>query len=859
MSNPGESRLKKHIPSTDHVGWTVRYPLFETPTRQELTDCRRLGAGEFACAHPGTHLYPDPFLRRKASESRFLLDTLVLVPGQSEESRGFAERVAAKVLHRYGDKLPVIPIAELAGGLHADRPLLLLGDADTHPLCAQIAKKYQIGLFCKDHPGTGAWGITTHWELEPGMPPRYQLTCDAKTEETAIRCFLTTAVKGEIESRLCWVHQISALPALPGLCGGFQQWIHGRHGWNPIFRDWFAVSARETSYREFFLNWFQKNFPKYLPYNAPLLDLGIDAIRYYQFTADPAALALFREMLAGYGDLLAEDAPDLYVSDLDFRLGTLCNYWNWVRYHPGVTEQECREVSVLLLGLTRMMVGYFENHWKDKPGPHNHQTFKARSMIQAWRFFGFYEGVPDREEWKAAADRIFTAIPHTAYKFRENATQYETFVPEHLLVWQEVTGVGRSREQRSSLVQGALRQWTVRDSFLLPVEYGDAYPIAHPVRPPQIFPWLSGDAREESRLLSLEAGPGCTFPFEFPTPIQSFQALPSVTAKAADLPQPETGWSRQSLDPSFVKNYGITGNAESLFDKLAWRSGWESDATYLAIEGIGRGNRAPFVGHAHHEANSILRMNLGGRIWLVNNGYGKQEGAGSAREAFNTRQIGPVDHNTLVIRNLEEACTVEPPAIALLLHHAQTPFPCSTTALENYGGVFWKRHLLIPHPHCLLVIDEVLPAPTVENSQTFELQWNILGKRLEARDARETARFEQNGAILVFDHFGTGLATWEESTISCWRNLIQSGQYPHTSSLPNHGIVRKVGGPSPEEPSMVFVSGFWLDGVVSKARWVATTRKLSLQMDRPFEREGTTASPLGTFHLPKSHLEIQLS
>lgn len=441
----------------------------------------------------------------------FPLDQLRIVHGGDVFSRELADALNERWREKYGAELRVLEAGDPAAALSSPGPKLFLGGGNLNPGSFEIARKYQLGVFSSEYPGEGGWGLTTYWELESGFSPCYILTCDEATREAALRSALEQIVAPYGELR--WAHQVRPGPDLPEEFRDFDVWA-SRFRLRPrlkSFAQWWS-GGRKRPYREVFREFFVRTeFPEGMPSSAQYLDIGLDAIRYYQSTGSEDALGLFREMLWGLSDYFNSENPQLYISDMDFRMGLICNYWNWVQHHLSITEAERITFDRVLLGAQRMVGGYYRMGWKNRPGTHNHQTFKARSLIMGWRYFKDRE-LSDVPSWKEEADLVFSRIDPAVFKHSENAGDYETFVPEHTLVWLEATNQPVPAEMKDSLAKFALREWAMRDNFFFPVDYGDNNPHLNPIRPFEVAPWVDGITLEQQTIQASEASSSGLFP-----------------------------------------------------------------------------------------------------------------------------------------------------------------------------------------------------------------------------------------------------------------------------------------------------------------------------------------------------------
>src|SRR5690606_19573913 len=124
--------------------------------------------------------------------------------------------------------------------------------------------------------------------------------------------------------------------------------------------------------------------------------------------------------LRGFWEYLQSDDPNIYISDMDFRLGQLCAAWSWAEFHPAITDEERRIFPRLLLGAMRMVHAYYLQNWSTRPLPpgvrHNHQTFKARCLLYGWRYFRQLQE-EDAAAWKRDADALFAGMDAARTKY----------------------------------------------------------------------------------------------------------------------------------------------------------------------------------------------------------------------------------------------------------------------------------------------------------------------------------------------------------------------------------------------------------------------------------------------------------
>lgn len=839
--------IRKHTSKENHIGWTQMTPggLFNALSDEELRDVGK-GKEAFGAAHPGVRLYPDPFFQSQHLAAAPNVKDLVVAFGYGGVARQTAEKLVDRVRSAIGAELNMIPADEVAGGLAAKSPLLLVGDSTCNTLSRSIMRRFQVGIFDAQFPGRGGWGITCHGDLEPGMSFRYVLSCDETTADDAVAAFIDGAVLAGDRQGLCWMHSVCPGARLTGRFPDFEGWLRNRIG---ELRSFDAVVKWEDSgykqpYHEVFVAVLTLDCPDGVISNGRMIDLGVEALRYYQQLGDSRGLDLFRSMLRGFRDYFASAAPAIYPSDLDFRLGSLIDCWNWAKWHPAVTTAELSEVPILLLGAMRLVHDYFVHRWKyrhldrradpNRRGEldfrHNHQTFPALTLVQGWRYFRRWE-LEEAEVWREDSDYIFGVIRPESFKYSENANSYERYAPEHYLTWLEASGRPIPDQFRDSLARFARRQWLMRDNEFRIIDYGDTRPgNLERSRPLPIAPWLSPSNPLHYDVLELERNTGGLFTPEIPAATQTFTGR--IMSDAENLPAASGCWDVMPIDPLFAREFKFTGEPNLQFDKVCLRNGWSEDALYIAVEGVGSGNG---ISHSHHEAAGILRLNCGGRIWMVSNGYGKQIGQKLAGQSFRERQIGPVDHNMLLIQRAADKTPLLPPVNALLVDRREGTVPILVTAVEGYGGCDWRRHVLVLGDRGVVIIDQLVAAEGGSLPEHVWLEWNLLGA-IEPTDGG--ARIEQGGVVADYHHFGSGVCQWAVNGSAEWYATLAANVYPHASNPLRKAIVRPAAAAFGAGTSEIrLATGLWLDGTVKSAVWDPAGGRLGLELG--FELAGT--------------------
>ena len=808
-------KIRKHIPRESYKSFTTCYPIFTNLTQQESAILENNPA-EFGQAFPQTRLFPDPFFEPPFPQKYFLQDAAIINEDDSE-TQETAQRLQQCLLQKHGVKIPI----QNSGNIIDRKPLILIGASHRNSHTLELHKTLQMSGFDRYFPGENGWGVMAFLGILQNAGPRYVIACNAENRDVAIDYFAQNAVDA---NELKWLHHVELDPALPPEYQDFDLWLRQyKHTLEPVTNAWLD-SDHTQPYRELFLKVLSPQITEPLVYNAALLDIGLAAIRYYQLTGNRRGLELFLEMMRGCLEFHTTEGANVFISDLDFRLGQICVYWSWIEKHPQISAEERRQFSQLMLGMMRMTYDYYMQLWSYREmnangALHNHQTFPARTLCYGWRYFSQL-GIADAQDWKKDADALFEKLDQSRTKYMENASSYESMVPHHALDWHELTGRKVSNDFQRTLASFAMREWVMRDNFLNRVEYGDCAVTFARTAPIQVGLWLEGEDPLFQQIRALEAATASRFPPQILPAIGGFIGTENAPENA-DIGAITIGWSRLALEPKLDDSYELLGTPQERFDKLAWKSAWADDGAYVAIEGFG--NKT--VSHAHNAANSVIRANFGGRIWLVGNGYGKKRNVIGARDAFDSRELGPVDHNMLVMRDAagEQLLT---PMNAVLVDYGKTPLPFSVTRLDDYAGCNWTRHLFILSNIGLISIDKITAQNGHSLPEKFSLDWNILG---EVQQTPFGALSNQKGVQLHFDHFGTANPEWGFNASVSWYNELTNNHYAFTSTPLQKCMLHHSPATQIAENTAVFVSGFWINGAIKSAIWNAAEQQLTME------------------------------
>ena len=175
-------------------------------------------------------------------------------------------------------------------------------------------------------------------------------------------------------------------------------------------------------------------------------------------------------------------------------------------------------------------------------------------------------------------------------------------------------------------------------------------------------------------------------------------------------PQDLAGVRVVPLDDRERREFGPEVPQSKAFAKITFRSGWDEDDQYLALDGIWGGP----PGKPIQDANAILQFSEGGRTFVVDIDPETQN-----------RRSSYVNHNVLSVTR--DGLAPVPPRLALLEAVADLPSIGYThTRLEPYADGTWDRHVLWRKSGYFVVFDAFRAA----RGGTFALesQWRVLGR-----------------------------------------------------------------------------------------------------------------------------------
>ena len=428
-----------------------------------------------------------------------------------------------------------------------------------------------------------------------------------------------------------------------------------------------------------------------------------------------------------------------YISDIDFPLGDLVISWSLAEPEEVFSERERLLITATLLALCRQVHGYAAKFWPVKPDQlrFNHETFPALSLLRAARYFGHCYKIPDVRAWQANADLVFTGPVGKVFKHVENASGYQWIVPMHKFMYDVATGSVETLKNRN-ICKTAYAAVAVTDNFGIAVDYGDATdnPVGVNTRILGLLDAAASAARDGTLAWVAEflrSAAGDQILKSYPP---AGQGLPGQNTQAPGNP-PETGdWETPELDDHIRAFYQPDLAREYVADKIGFRTGWTPEVQFLLFE------PQSVSGHIHYDMNAILRYNHRGRVWIVDNGYGRPSRLSNVSRSYSERQRGPEDHNVVIFRDRQGEPVIPPPFGAIITCRRAGELLLLQSALCQIDGADWLRTIVLVFDRLMLVVDQVRASG---RESVIECQFNALGD--DVLDGKEW-RLEQQGGNL---------------------------------------------------------------------------------------------------------------
>ena len=426
----------------------------------------------------------------------------------------------------------------------------------------------------------------------------------------------------------------------------------------------------------------------------------------YFYTGDRRFLEAFKEIffaLVRYYLTLPGGAS--YISDYDFYLGALTNCFAAAERDEIFSEDDRLLGAAFLLSSFRLIEKYGKSQWplRECVLRINHETFPAINCYWGARYFEeCYNLKKDAARWRYYAKTAFgSGEICRVWRQRENSGDYQWIAPSHKLQW-DLAEKGKPSAAFRKMSEAVA---CVTDNSGRQVCYGDAQALngANHKDMLQALAQISGDQRAARLSAQLDAnGASCL-------PVPGWGCfLHPVLAK----PEPvrEKGWKLFPLVPHIFKRHPKAILSKT--DKAVFRD----EKRYLLFEPCSCDS------HRHQDTGAILAWQYGKHLWLVDNGYGfdVRNTPVDMVEAYNSREIGPHCHNTLIFRD-KTGAIIYPPEFSVFRRSGNT-LHCEM----ELPGVTWYRQVKLLD-NGLQITDEVTVTGET-NIATVECQFNALGE-----------------------------------------------------------------------------------------------------------------------------------
>lgn len=692
----------------------------------------------------------------------------VVAPASDRDLRGMADDFIKSVAELHGVDLPLVDadtatLADLAG-----RDLVLFGGSHRNRVALDLALRHRTFFADATVPGDDGWLITTHCGTDASGRNVLQVAAGDAHRATVLTALREAVTRQDGTVVVRHMHRVQPGAAMSARFPSWAVFTSSLPKRLPQLQgESIGAPTDPTALADVLARGFHSGGKDKGIYNAAPWDIAIDVARYYQLSADDRALRLFREMLFRAVDYyLKTPGGASYPADLDFRLGLLVLHYARLE-HEAVFSEEDRLILVnFLLACSRSIHEYAVKFWPSErigDSRHNHQTFPALSLTYCADYFARH-GI-DVSRWRAYADTIFSGRLWTRGKQIENSRSYEPYVFEHAAEYSAFLGRGLSLFQGDGYRNMVMRQIIATDNFFRPVDYGDTAISMTPAQSPTARMLA---AREDGVIRWFAGESFARQPSDLPGAISDFPGL----VLGVGLKPPAAGeWESAPVDPLFLQEVSPGLPHPRAFDKLGFRTGWGEEDQYLLLEGV-----TGSVSHAHHDTNGIVRYNHLGRHWIVSNGYGRRIGLANASKAFASREVGPADHNLLVLQRDGKLFADLPMAASLQLGRQGRALH-STTALLNCGGLDWFRTLVVLCGAYLVVLDRVRVLDS--RLQSAHVEWNALGR---ASTHEQGARLEQQGVFLdLVSPSGWPVEHGVGDQSACWKRVLEDGSYPYAA------------------------------------------------------------------------------
>ncbi len=767
--------LRKNI--GEFPTWTAR-----TPTIVDLDDAERRILDEQGEEALDRHLRERGMFPVPALDIRTLAPKRIeteLAAGSVSTARiftdarsklcGVAGAICEMVQDLGGPPPPVIDASEFDLLDLAASHAIVVGGAHENEAAALLADRGWLDAD-RRFPGPGGWLLGTVHNPAGLGHNIVQIAADEQTQEAALAALRASLSLRNRQVILGPVEEVHPGPEALARIGSFEQWQE-RFA-ETAFRGRVYMMEHFDDLGEF-AHWLASCFdcggPEGDIYNRGPMIAGALAGKLFRLTGDRRYLELNRHLLLALIDYHTNfPGGASYLADYDFSVHETILYWDLLEHEDVFSDEERLIITNFLLASVRTCEGYRRERWPVEEGRlrHNHETFPGLTLSMGGRYFGDYYDIPDAQEWLATAETVFSGPIERLSRHREDANGYQWLVPTHKLVYDAWNGEDdlQANGVLDEMVRGLI---ATTDNLAQPVDFGDVgQPLSAGSRQASVLEMIAGRAGDPGAQWWAEklyaAAPGSSnswiggFLGEIHGSSRVAPEQPQEPPTLDVLPLPEH--IREMAAPEMPRMY--------VYDKAALRDGHGPEDAYLLLDGFTAGS------HGHYDQNAIIRYTAAGRVWLVDNAYGKPSGVSAAGKAFSLRQLGPQDHNTLLVVGEDGELALPPPFCALLTAQTSGPLTLLQSALAGYDGVDWLRTIVWIEGTGVLIVDR---ANVGRGVRELRCQLNMLGE-VAIEDGLLTCAQQDRWMHLSFERDAdTELGEW---TNASWDAEFAAGAYP---------------------------------------------------------------------------------
>jgi hypothetical protein len=351
---------------------------------------------------------------------------------------------------------------------------------------------------------------------------------------------------------------------------------------------------------------------------------------------------------------------------------------------------------------------------------YNHTTFPLLGVYGGARYFQRYYQLSDMPDKLQRAHTAFRAQARS-WKAPEDSDAYLPLVPDHMLSY------ALAENDRTYLENGNLKRYAdyvvgVLDNRGLGSGFGDSGFSTSPSQALTALPpalWWTKDPGY-LWLLNQYTGGNWKNPFDCGLKPERPDRFTGLNVFMLD----PTLYQRFQTRPTYNEPFARAEVTEQeAFDKVSFRDGWDLNAQYLLLDGIGRGH------HLHFDTNQIVEFVEGGERWLLDHDY----------LVRNT-----TEHNMLTVLRDGRGDQLVPSLAALIAHADLAGLGYTDSLVRNDNGCDWRRQILWQRGESFLVADTVTPREA--GDYDLELTWKTIDSAGEQRIARGRDLVAERGA-----------------------------------------------------------------------------------------------------------------